>query len=118
YAGQVAAGVVAVGDEVVSLPNGARSRVKRIVTFDGDLQRAQTGDAITLTLEDELDTSRGDVIAATAEPPQVADQFATHLLWMNDTALLPGRPYWMKIGTRTVTAQVTDIKYKLDVNTQ
>ncbi|HET6588048.1 MAG TPA: sulfate adenylyltransferase subunit CysN [Oleiagrimonas sp.] len=118
YAGQVVAGSIAVGDEVVSLPSGARSRVARIVTFDGDLARAQTGDAITLTLEDELDTSRGDVIAATASPPQVADQFAAHLLWMNDTALLPGRPYWMKIGTRTISAQITDIKHKVDVNTQ
>ncbi len=118
YAGQVAAGAVKPGDEVVVLPSGARSRVKRIVTADGDLNESRMGDAVTLTLEDERDISRGDVIAAAANPPQVADQFAAHLLWMDANAMLPGRPYWIKIGTRTVSAQITDIKYKLDVNTQ
>jgi bifunctional enzyme CysN/CysC len=118
YAGQVAAGTIRPGEEVVVLPGGARSRVARIVTADGDLAAAHAGDAVTLTLEDERDVSRGDVIAGTSAAPQVADQFAAHLLWMNDTALLPGRPYWMKIGTRTLGAQITDIKYKLDVNTQ
>src|SRR5699024_5077332 len=118
YAGEVAAGSVKPGDDVVILPSGARSRVARVVTADGDLDQANTGDAVTLTLEDERDISRGDVIAATAEPPQVADQFAAHLLWMDAKALLPGRPYWMKIGARTVSAQVTDIKHKVDVNTQ
>jgi bifunctional enzyme CysN/CysC len=118
YAGQIAAGTIRTGDEVVVLPAGARSRVARIVTADGDLAVAHAGDAVTVTLEDERDVSRGDVIAASSAAPQVADQFAAHLLWMNDTALLPGRPYWMKIGTRTLGAQVTDIKYKLDVNTQ
>ncbi|HET7267267.1 MAG TPA: sulfate adenylyltransferase subunit CysN [Oleiagrimonas sp.] len=118
YAGEVAAGSVKPGDEVVVLPSGARSRVARVVTADGDLDQANTGDAVTLTLEDERDISRGDVIAATAAPPQVADQFAAHLLWMDDKALLPGRPYWMKIGARTVSAQVTDIKHKVEVNTQ
>ncbi|HEX7342025.1 MAG TPA: sulfate adenylyltransferase subunit CysN [Rhodanobacteraceae bacterium] len=118
YAGEVAAGSAKPGDEVVILPGGARSRVARIVTADGDVHGAGTGDAVTLTLEDERDISRGDVIAATAAPPQVADQFAAHLLWMDTTALLPGRPYWMKIGARTVSAQVTEIKHKIDVNTQ
>jgi len=118
YAGQVVAGTLAPGDEVVVLPSGARSKVARIVTADGDLQRARIGDAITLTLEDERDISRGDVIAATSQPPQVADQFAAHLLWMGESALLPGRPYWLKIGTRTISAQVTEIKHKVDVNTQ
>ncbi len=103
---------------MVILPSGARSRVARIVTADGDLGRADTGDAITITLEDERDISRGDVIAAAAQPPQVADQFATHLLWMDGGALLPGRPYWLKIATRTVNAQITEIKHKVDVNTQ
>ncbi|MFK2904186.1 sulfate adenylyltransferase subunit CysN [Dyella ginsengisoli] len=118
YAGQVVAGAIAPGDEVVVLPGGARSRVARIVTADGDRKRAATGDAITLTLEDERDISRGDVIAAAHNPPQVADQFATHLLWMDESALLPGRGYWLKIGARTVGAQVTEIKHKVDVNTQ
>ncbi|HEX7340350.1 MAG TPA: sulfate adenylyltransferase subunit CysN [Rhodanobacteraceae bacterium] len=118
YAGQVAAGSIKPGDEVVVLPGGARSHVARIVTADGDRNAAHAGQAVTLTLTDEIDISRGDVIAATAQPPQVADQFAAHLLWMDTTALLPGRPYWMKIGSRTVTAQVTEVKHKVDVNTQ
>jgi bifunctional enzyme CysN/CysC len=118
YAGQVAAGAVSPGDEVVVLPSGARSHVARIVTADGDLERAHAGDAITLTLDDERDISRGDVIAATAQPPQVADQFAAHILWLDDGALLPGRLYRMKIGTRSVGAQITEIKHKVDVNTQ
>ncbi|MCP1373394.1 sulfate adenylyltransferase subunit CysN [Dyella lutea] len=118
YAGPVVAGSIAPGDEVVVLPGGARSRVARIVTADGDRTQAVVGDAVTLTLEDERDISRGDVIAAAGDPPQVADQFAAHLLWMDEAALLPGRGYWLKIGTRTVGAQVTEIKHKVDVNTQ
>lgn len=118
YAGQVVAGSLAPGDEVVVLPGGARSRVARIVTADGDRKRAVQGDAVTLTLEDERDISRGDVVAAAHNPPQVADQFAAHLLWMDESALLPGRGYWLKIGARTVGAQVTEIKHKVDVNTQ
>ncbi|MGN6227002.1 MAG: sulfate adenylyltransferase subunit CysN [Dyella sp.] len=118
YAGPVVAGSIAPGDEVVILPGGARSRVARIVTADGDRKQANDGDAITLTLEDERDISRGDVIAAAHNPPQVADQFAAHLLWMDESALLPGRGYWLKLGARTVGAQVTEIKHKVDVNTQ
>ncbi|OOG59734.1 sulfate adenylyltransferase subunit CysN [Rhodanobacter sp. C03] len=118
YAGHVVAGCIAPGDEVVVLPSGVRSRVARIVTADGDLPRASLGAAITLTLTDERDISRGDVIVAAAQPPQVADQFAAHLLWMGEAPLLPGRSYWLKIGTRTVSAQVTEIKHKVDVNTQ
>jgi len=118
YAGPVVAGSIAPGDEVVILPGGARSRVARIVTADGDRKQANVGDAITLTLEDERDISRGDVIAAAHNPPQVADQFAAHLLWMDESALLPGRGYWLKLGARTVGAQVTEIKHKIDVNTQ
>ena len=118
YAGHAVAGAVAVGDEVVALPSGVRSKVARIVTADGDLPAARNGDAITITLEDERDISRGDVIATAAQPPAIADQFAAHVLWMDDAALLPGRPYWLKVGTRTVSAQVTEIKHKIDVNTQ
>ena len=118
YAGQVVAGSIAPGDEVVALPSGVRSRVARIVTADGDLPRAGVGDAVAIQLEDERDISRGDVIASISQPPQVADQFAAHVLWMDASALLPGRPYWMKIGARLVTAQVTDIKHRVDVNTQ
>jgi len=118
FAGTLATGTVAPGDDVVVLPSGRRTQVKRIVTADGDLPRAVAGQAITITLADEVDVSRGDVIAAAGDPPQVADQFAAHLLWMDAQALLPGRPYWLKIGARTVTAQITDIKHKVDVNTQ
>ncbi len=118
FAGTVAAGAVKPGDDIVVLPSGRRSKVARIVTADGDLDLAGEGQAVTLTLRDELDISRGDVIADAHKPPQVSDQFAAHMLWMGDQALLPGRPYWLKIGTRTVSASVTEIKHKIDVNTQ
>ena len=118
FAGTVAAGAVAPGDAVVALPSGRRSQVARIVTADGDLSRAVQGQAVTLTLVDELDISRGDVIADAQHPPQVADQFAAHVLWLGEQALLPGRPYWLKLGATTVSASVTEIKHKVDVNTQ
>ncbi|QIL20499.1 sulfate adenylyltransferase subunit CysN [Thermomonas sp. HDW16] len=118
FAGTVVGGQVAVGDEVAVLPSGRRSTVARIVTADGDLANASDGQAVTLTLADEIDASRGDVIAAAIDPPEVADQFAAHLLWMGDERLLPGRPYLLKIGARTVGASVTEIKHKIDVNTQ
>ena len=118
FAGTVAAGQARPGDAVVVLPSGRRSTVARIVTADVDLAVAIAGQAITLTLADEVDISRGDVIAGADDPPQVADQFAAHLLWMGDHALLPGRPYWLKLGTRTVGATVTEIKHKVDVDTQ
>jgi len=118
FAGTIAAGTVKPGDEIVALPSGRRSKVVRVISAQGDLDAAVAGQAITLTLADELDISRGDVIAAAQQPPQVADQFAAHLLWMGEQHLLPGRPYWLKIGTRTVSASVTEIKHKVDVNTQ
>lgn len=118
FAGTVAAGEIVPGASVVALPSGRRSRVERIVVAGGDLARAGAGHAVTLTLADEIDISRGDVIAAASSPPEVADQFAAHLLWMGDQPLLPGRSYWLKIGARTVGAQVTEIKHKIDVNTQ
>ncbi|HEY5804031.1 MAG TPA: sulfate adenylyltransferase subunit CysN [Lysobacter sp.] len=118
FAGTIAAGAVRPGDEIVVLPSGRRSTVARIVTAVGDLALVGEGQAVTLTLRDELDISRGDIIADAHKPPQVADQFAAHMLWMGEQALLPGRPYWLKIGTRTVSASVTEIKHKIDVNTQ
>lgn len=118
FAGTLAAGEASPGDEVVVLPSARRSRIARVVTADGDLARAVAGQAVTLTLADEIDVSRGDVIAAATQPPQVADQFAAHLLWMGEAPLLPGRPYWLKIGARTVSASVTEIKHKIDVNSQ
>ena len=118
FAGTVVSGDIAPGSDIVVLPSGQRSTVTRIVTADGDLDFAQTGQAITLTLTDEIDASRGDVIALAKQPPEVSDQFAAHLLWLGEDALLPGRPYWLKIGARTVSASVTEIKHKVDVNTQ
>jgi len=118
FAGTVTGGTVACGDEIVVLPSGRRSRIARIVTADGDLPQAGPGRAVTVTLTDEVDASRGDVIAAAGQPPEVADQFAAHLLWLGEQQLLPGRPYWLKLGARTVSATITEIKYKVDVNTQ
>ena len=118
YAGTLAAGQVKPGDEVIVLPSARRSRVSRVLDAEGDVACATAGQAVTLTLADEIDISRGDVIAAAGDPPEVADQFAAHLLWMSDAPLLPGRPYWLKIGARTVSATVTEIKHRIDVNTQ
>jgi bifunctional enzyme CysN/CysC len=118
FAGTIAAGQASSGDEVVVLPSGRRSRVARVFVGDIETGNARAGQAVTLTLADEIDISRGDVIAAADDPPQVADQFAAHLLWMDDAALLPGRPYWLKIGARTVAATVSEIKHRIDVNTQ
>ncbi len=118
FAGTLSAGHARPGDAVVVLPSGRRSRIARVIGPDGDVQQARAGQAVTLTLEDEIDVSRGDVIAAAGDPPEVADQFAAHLLWLDDAALLPGRPYWLKIGARTVAASVSEIKHRIDVNTQ
>ena len=118
FAGTIAAGQVRVGDEVVVLPSARRSTVKQVLGPDGRLAVASTGQAVTLTLADEIDVSRGDVIAAAGDPPEVADQFAAHVLWMDDAALLPGRPYWLQIGSRTVAANISEIKHRVDVNTQ
>lgn len=118
YAGTIAAGEVKPGDDVIVLPSARRSRVTQVLGADGEVASASAGQAVTLTLADEIDISRGDVIAAGGDPPEVADQFAAHVLWMSDSPLLPGRPYWLKIGARTVAATVTDIKHRIDVNTQ
>jgi bifunctional enzyme CysN/CysC len=117
FAGTIAAGTIAPGDAVRVLPSGKTSTVARIVTFDGDRDRAVAGQSVTLTLADEIDCSRGDVIAAASAPPQVADQFEATVVWMADEALLPGRGYWLKLGTQTVTAQVHAPKYQINVNT-
>ncbi|WP_204243596.1 sulfate adenylyltransferase subunit CysN [Xanthomonas cannabis] len=118
YAGTIAAGQVRVGDAVVVVPSGRRTQVASVLDANGEVASARAGQAVTLTLRDEIDISRGDIIAAVDDPPEVADQFAAHLLWMDDAALLPGRPYWLKIGTRTVTVSISEIKHKVDVNTQ
>ena len=118
FAGTIAAGVARPGDPVVVLPSARRSTIAQVLGPDGPLPRAEAGQAVTLTLADEIDVSRGDLIAAAGDPPAVADQFAAHLLWMSDAPLLPGRPYWLKIGTRTVAASISEIKHRVDVNTQ
>ncbi|WP_238120778.1 MULTISPECIES: sulfate adenylyltransferase subunit CysN [unclassified Xanthobacter] len=117
FSGTIVSGLVRPGDAVVVAGSGATSRIRSIVTKDGDLEEAGAGEAVTLTLTDEVDVSRGDVLAAAADRPEVSDQFAAHLIWMHDEPLLPGRPYLIKMGTRTVGAQITEIKHKLDVNT-
>jgi bifunctional enzyme CysN/CysC len=118
YAGTLVAGRVAPGDAVVVLPAGRRSRVARVLGPEGARDAAVAGQAIMLVLEDEIDISRGDVIAAAEDAPEVSDQFAAHVLWMGEGQLLPGRPYWLKLGTRTVGATVSALKHKVDVDTQ
>jgi bifunctional enzyme CysN/CysC len=117
FAGQIASGIVRPGDRIKVLPSGAESRVARIVTFDGDREVAVAGQSVTLTLADEVDVSRGDMLAAADSPAEVADQFEASLLWMSAQPMLPGRPYLMKIGTRTVTCTPASPKYKINVNT-
>ncbi len=116
FAGTIAGGAVRKGDHVVVANSGRTTTVSRIVTQDGDLEVAAAGDAITLTLADEVDVSRGDVLALSAARPEVSSQFAAHVLWMAEEELLPGRQYLIKIGTKTVPASVTELKHKVDVN--
>ena len=117
FTGAIASGVVRVGDAVRALPSGTQSRVTRIVTHDGDFEQAVAGQSVTLTLADEIDVSRGDVLAAADSPPAVADQFQATIIWMHDDPMLPGRPYLIRIGARTVTGSITTPKYKVNVNT-
>jgi len=117
FSGEIAAGRVQPGDRVRILPSGRETRVARIVTKDGDLPLAVAGQSITLTLADEVDCSRGDIIASADDPAEVADQFETTIVWMAEEPLLTGRSYWLKIGTKTVSATVTEQKYKINVNT-
>ncbi|ODU20714.1 MAG: adenylyl-sulfate kinase [Sphingomonas sp. SCN 67-18] len=117
FSGMIAGGGIAPGDAVRVLPSGKTSRVERIVTLDGDLPRAVAGQSVTLTLTDEIDCSRGDVIVAADSPLEAADQFEATLVWMADEPMLPGRSYLLKIGTVTAAATITDQKYQIDVNT-
>ncbi len=118
YAGTIASGRVRRGDLVVVAASGQASRIARIVTYDGELAEAAAGDAVTLTLADEVDVGRGDVLAAPDARPEVADQFAAHVIWMDREPLIPGRSYLARIGTATVAASITAIKHRVDVNTQ
>jgi len=117
FAGTIASGAISAGDRVVVLPSGRESEVARIVTFGGDLDVAVAGQSVTLTLADEIDVSRGDVIATAAERPGVADQFEAAVVWMAEDPMLPGRSYLMRIGGATASATVLPLKYKLDIDT-
>ncbi|AEG50976.1 Sulfate adenylyltransferase subunit 1 [Sphingobium chlorophenolicum L-1] len=117
FSGQIATGTVKVGDAIRVLPSGKTSTISRIVTLDADLDEAVAGQSVTLCFADEVDCSRGDVIAASDNPPQSADQFEATIVWMADEEMLPGRPYWLKIGTQTVTATIQQPKYQVNVNT-
>ncbi|MBZ4039472.1 sulfate adenylyltransferase subunit CysN [Novilysobacter selenitireducens] len=118
FVGTLASGTARAGDEVVVLPSGRRTRIDQVLGADGRAVEGRAGQAVTLTLADEVDVARGDVIAAADDAPEVADQFAAHVLWMDGQPLLPGRSYWLKLGAATVGATVTEIKHKVDVNTQ
>jgi bifunctional enzyme CysN/CysC len=117
YAGLVVSGSVSAGERIRVAPPGRISQVARIIGPRGDLERAVAGQSVTLTLTDEIDISRGDVIAAADQAPAIADQFQATLVWMHEEPMLPGRPYLMKIGTRIVGASITSLRYKLNVNT-
>ncbi len=116
FSGLIATGSVKPGDPVRVLPSGKTSTVSRIVTLDGDLDEAVAGQSVTLTLADEIDCSRGDVIATADNPPQAADQFEATIVWMDDEAMLVGRSYWLKLGTQTVSVTVQQPKYTVNVN--
>ena len=117
FSGQIATGSVKPGDAIRVLPSGKTSTITRIVTLDGDLDEAVAGQSVTLCFADEVDCSRGDVIAASDNPPQAADQFEATIVWMADEEMLPGRSYWLKIGTQMVTATIQQPKYQVNVNT-
>ncbi len=117
FCGVITGGSVKPGDRIRAQPSGRESRVARIVTVDGDLPEAVAGQSVTLTLDDEIDISRGDLISGAESPAEVADQFECTIVWMADEPMLPGRPYLLKIGARTVSATITEPKYKVNVNT-
>jgi len=116
FSGTIASGIVRVGDEVEVSSSGKRSKVKSIVTYNGELKAAREDMAITLTLEDEIDISRGDIIGHAGQVSEQADQFQAHVLWMNDKELFPGRQYILKSGNKSVPASITSLKHKIDVN--
>ena len=118
FAGNIAAGEIKVGDDIVVTPSGVRSKVASIIRGDQEVTHAHRGHAVIISLKDEIDISRGDVISVANDPPPISDQVAAHVLWLSDTPLLPGRGYWLKLATRTVSAQISEIKHKIDVNTQ
>jgi bifunctional enzyme CysN/CysC len=118
FAGNIAAGQIKVGDDIVVTPSGLRSKVASIIRGDKEVTEAYRGHSVIISLTDEIDISRGDVISAANDAPPISDQIAAHVLWLSDAPLLPGRGYWLKLATRTVSAQISEIKHKIDVNTQ
>ncbi len=116
FAGQITGGTIKPGDPVRIVPAGKTSAVKTLSTFDGDLDEAVAGQSVTITLADEVDCSRGDVIAAAGDPPEASDQFCSTIVWMDEVAMKPGRGYWLKIGSQMVTATIQSPKYEIDVN--
>tara|TARA_R110001606_G_scaffold86103_2_gene194888 strand:+ start:28987 stop:30912 length:1926 start_codon:yes stop_codon:yes gene_type:complete len=117
FSGLVSGGTIKPGDPVRIVPSGKNSRVKSIVTLDRKLDEAVAGQSVTITLEDEVDCSRGDVIAAAGDPPEVSDQFESTIVWMSDEALKPGRGYWLKLATQTVSVSVQEPKFEININT-
>ena len=117
FSGTIASGIIKPGDAIAVTASGQTSKVREIVTFDGNLDQAFAGQAVTLTLEDEIDISRGDVLARPDERPEFADQFEARIIWMHEDHLLPGRPYIIKMGAQVTNAQISDLKYKVNVNT-
>ncbi|MEL6999801.1 MAG: adenylyl-sulfate kinase, partial [Pseudomonadota bacterium] len=117
FSGLITSGSIARGSEVVAALSGRASRVTRIVGPAGDMEQAQAGQSVTLCLADEIDISRGDVLAAAGALPQVTDQFAGHIVWMGTEPMLPERRYLARFATATATAQVTDLTHTVDVNT-
>jgi bifunctional enzyme CysN/CysC len=115
-AGMLVSGTLRKGDEILVLPSGRRSSVERIVTYEGDLDAAVAGQSVTLTLGDQIDVSRGDVIAGAAAPPRVGEQFEATIVWMAEEPMLRGRSYLMRVGTRMVSATIAPLKYKLDID--
>ncbi|MEP6012252.1 MAG: adenylyl-sulfate kinase, partial [Parasphingorhabdus sp.] len=117
FSGLVSGGTIKPGDPVRIVPSGKNSSVKSIVALGGTLDEAVAGESVTITLEDEVDCSRGDVIATADDPPEVSDQFESTIVWMSDEALKPGRGYWLKLGSQTVGASVQEPKFEINVNT-
>lgn len=116
FSGLITGGSVKPGDAVRIVPSGKTSTVTRVVTMNGDLDEAVAGEAVTICLADEVDCSRGDVMAAAGDPPESADQFEANLIWMSEQDLIPGRAYWLKLATQTVSATIHQPKYEIDVN--
>jgi len=117
FAGTIVSGDIKIGDQITALPSGKSSKVKSIVTFDGDLQYAHTPQAVTLTLEDEIDISRGDMIVKSDNLPLNSNTYSAHLVWMAEEALMPNKQYAIKFATKKVTGSISSIEHKIDVNT-